>query len=563
MSSLLFHFTSKLWGKFCALKRSDCLFAMAAQKIDKKNGCFASKSNKTSAEYRKRPPVFEYPPLPKWETIYYLIFGCCIFLYAWIQVYKQSGLYLWDGWWSTYENDNLPYFGWKKKDTTNFEWRKWTPYAKQALPWFFGHFFVFNGAEKILANTKWWRIVVLVYWAICYIFLYKLILVVATVICGLTIFAIRRYTKRPLVVWAISAVLLHLSLNHINLIHTPQNYYIAVAFLSYKMLQYISFNLEECACARPENNAFWQGVFNMFWFAFYLPYHSSLIVPYRYFPDQIDQRRLKPRGWKNACFFGVRILFWYFFIEFFLHFMYFDAIMSDHDFLKQLPKDALVSVAYAAGHFFQIKYVVMFGMPAFFAKLDNMQPQDGPICIARVSLYSKIWRNFDRGLYQFFKEYIFLPICRPTFSLPRVVVGVFVSYGFVLLWHGLTHQYIVWIILNISELFLEQIFRRVYSIDAVKQFQKRLVTNVWFRRVLAFCQILPLALGLYAIFYFLADSQSGYIIVEKIFWEETVPVRWPFLVLLVVGYHYNQMCMDVERWQNTKFCVGQKSEKME
>lgn len=44
-------------------------------------------------------------------------------------------------------------------------------------------------------------------------------------------------------------------------------------------------------------------------------------------------------------------------------------------------------------------------------------------------LYSNIWRYFDRGLYHFFKEYIFLPICRPTFSIWRKLFGVFMAYG--------------------------------------------------------------------------------------------------------------------------------------
>ena len=55
------------------------------------------------------------------------------------------------------------------------------------------------------------------------------------------------------------------------------------------------------------------------------------------------------------------------------------------------------------GAFFHLKYVVIFGLPAIFALIDGMEPPDGPICISRVSLYSKIWRGFDRGLYAFFK----------------------------------------------------------------------------------------------------------------------------------------------------------------
>ncbi|EFO13009.1 hhat protein, partial [Loa loa] len=87
--------------------------------------------------------------------------------------------------------------------------------------------------------------------------------------------------------------------------------------------------------------------------------------------------------------------------------------------------------------FFHLRYVVIFGLPRIFALADNMEPADGPICINRLTLYSKAWRYFDPGLYSFFKTYIFIPICAPTFSLKRKIFGVILSYGFVLLWHGI------------------------------------------------------------------------------------------------------------------------------
>lgn len=94
--------------------------------------------------------------------------------------------------------------------------------------------------------------------------------------------------------------------------------------------------------------------------------------------------------------------------------------------------------------------MVIFGMPALFAKIDKMQPPAGPICINRITLYSKIWRGFDRGLYAFFKAYIFLPICAPTFSTLRKIIGVLVSYSFVLIWHGLHHQNFVNFVSNLT-----------------------------------------------------------------------------------------------------------------
>ncbi|VDL68473.1 unnamed protein product [Nippostrongylus brasiliensis] len=55
---------------------------------------------------------------------------------------------------------------------------------------------------------------------------------------------------------------------------------------------------------------------------------------------------------------------------------------------------------------FFLKYVVLFGFPALFAYIDGMRPPAPPICISRVSLYSRMWRHFDVGLYQFLKNQV-------------------------------------------------------------------------------------------------------------------------------------------------------------
>ncbi|ETN69724.1 MBOAT family protein [Necator americanus] len=199
------------------------------------------------------------------------------------------------------------------------------------------------------------------------------------------------------------------------------------------------------------------------------------------------------------------------------------------------------------GIFFHMKYVVIFGVPSIFAKLDNMEPQPGPICISRVMLFSKVWREFDRGLYQFFKTYIFVPICEPTFSLPRKVTGVLVSYSFVLLWHGFYHHNIVWIVLNIISLILEMSAKSLYAIDGFRIWREKTISDVNFRRIMGPLYIVPFAFGLYSNIYFLGGSDTGALFVRRFWDEETVPLRWPFFLLIFLGYINSQLCMEVER----------------
>jgi hypothetical protein len=88
------------------------------------------------------------------------------------------------------------------------------------------------------------------------------------------------------------------------------------------------------------------------------------------------------------------------------------------------------------------------------------------------------------------------------------------------------------------ELVVEFGAKSLYSIPEVRKWREANLSDCNFRRILAWFQIVPFAIGLYSNFYFLGGSQVGALFVQRIFWEETVPVRWPFLLLISVGYNY-------------------------
>ncbi|VDP22478.1 unnamed protein product [Onchocerca flexuosa] len=226
--------------------------------------------------------------------------------------------------------------------------------------------------------------------------------------------------------------------------YLSSNPLLVVSFLCYTLLSYISYNLEaQNDRTRPEDDTLLKRYVRMLFYAFYPPYMTALVVIYPDFERQIRERRNKIRNWRQLIFFAVRIAFWWFFIHLMLHFMYFEWILYDSDYARAMPKNELVSLGMALGIFFHLRYVIIFGLPRFFALLDNMEPVDGPICLNRLTLYSKLWRHFDRGLYNFFKTYIYIPICMPTFSIQRKIFGILVSYSFVLLWHGMQYANLV------------------------------------------------------------------------------------------------------------------------
>lgn len=50
---------------------------------------------------------------------------------------------------------------------------------------------------------------------------------------------------------------------------------------------------------------------------------------------------------------------------------------------------------------FHVKYVISYGTSGAYAVLDNIDVPPIPRCIARVHVYSQMWRYFDVGLYRF------------------------------------------------------------------------------------------------------------------------------------------------------------------
>lgn len=55
---------------------------------------------------------------------------------------------------------------------------------------------------------------------------------------------------------------------------------------------------------------------------------------------------------------------------------------------------------------FHLKYVISYGTTTSFARLDNIEPPPTPRCIARIHVYSQMWRYFDVGLYRFLFKWV-------------------------------------------------------------------------------------------------------------------------------------------------------------
>uniref|UniRef100_A0A915D108 Uncharacterized protein n=1 Tax=Ditylenchus dipsaci TaxID=166011 RepID=A0A915D108_9BILA len=124
---------------------------------------------------------------------------------------------------------------------------------------------------------------------------------------------------------------------------------------------------------------------------------------------------------------------------------------SHYKVLKSFSYYQKLFAAKVVGQLFHVKYVLMFGVPRFFAILDGMSPPGAPICPGRVSRFSQLWRYFDQGLHKFLKQQIFMPLIR-LFEILDIqsnvfarLTAIFTVFLFVLAWHGLdSSSYLCW-----------------------------------------------------------------------------------------------------------------------
>ncbi|GJQ66302.1 putative MBOAT, membrane-bound O-acyltransferase family protein [Trypoxylus dichotomus] len=110
-----------------------------------------------------------------------------------------------------------------------------------------------------------------------------------------------------------------------------------------------------------------------------------------------------------------RFIFWWIVIDFLLHFIYSPYLSYYPVYVDRLDSWTLCGFGYCMGQYFHMKYVVSYGISTTLAKFENIPAPNTPKCIARIHLYSDMWRYFDHGLYVFLRSYIYVPLKKVKF----------------------------------------------------------------------------------------------------------------------------------------------------
>jgi len=453
-------------------------------------------------------------------------------------------------WWRFWRQDRV------FRDVADHEWASWKQTAALVgvyvmlypiLSWcckkFFKNFIILFSATYSVIITS----MLLGSWAVLYIF-----------ICIFVMFGISLLNS-AILVWAVS-------ISYILLLNTfplkdmkdwifpdqaSQMYegYLTSVLLAWVNARCVSFSLDRIWGKVEREQGLWEGILMLTAYCFYLPLGiMGPLITSKTFKECMS-KDAPPLGFKllfDALFGVARYMLWMCITDMSTYFVFQQAFTYHPHIVNSMSMWALCGMGYAMGQFFHLKYVVMYGISSHVARTDGVDAPGHPACIGRVHLYSDMWRYFDTGLYEFMREYIYLPIITilPS-SLMYKLFGSSICFSFVYLWHGTLDFILIWSLLNFLGITLEGIARALGTNERYRELEDKL-SSTMIRRLHAFLSAPLLVMSSLSNFYFFAGAQVGHIFVRRILLESW-PVGMP--TLLVFLYCCCQTSIEVKNYK--------------
>ncbi|XP_059050968.1 protein-cysteine N-palmitoyltransferase Rasp isoform X2 [Achroia grisella] len=289
-------------------------------------------------------------------------------------------------------------------------------------------------------------------------------------------------------------------------------------------------------------------IVDMFSYILYLPllYIGPMIL-YQDFEKSFCRPKEKlPLRLKNFISDMSLFLFYTFILDLAFHFIYFLAMQNDMETIRKLPTIALCGGGLWMGLEFHMKYVISYGTTTAFARLDNIDAPPTPRCIARVHVYSQMWRYFDVGLYRFLVKYIYKPSfttlskCFMLYESANKLIASFFTFVFIFMWHGTVWNIFVWSVLNFFGITMEHIGKGISGGVLYKWFKENVLkTNEMETRFIALLCTPLLALSAISNFYLFGGTQVG-----NLFFESLLnPSFWNTLLVCIALYSCCQVSM--------------------
>ncbi|XP_067009005.1 protein-cysteine N-palmitoyltransferase Rasp [Anabrus simplex] len=480
-----------------------------------------------------------YSSLPKTEIYSYFVGWTLGTGYAVYNVYLAGReLYVGVPGWS---------FLGRRKDAADYEWTTWVTFIRVLLPWIFVQIIV---SELI----RWKNSSLLSLWY----FLFSVIFMSFTLGPAVTIlmvfqpciiYASALMASRSLI-WIVSLVSLvifcnsEIGLNWVTDMDKVR--YLVLISMAWNNLRTVSFCLDNLSVNRRGS------LLCLLGYCFYLPtLFFGPVILY----DKYENGLTRPHTKWSVERLGLvvlnlfRFFGWAVVAELSLHYLYFCTMQRYPEFVWELKPWALYGMGYCMGQFFMVKYTVLYGVSSTFARAEHIDAPHHPKCIARIHLYSKMWRYFDQGLYFFLAKYIYIPCLGKNPNLFRKLMASAVCFVFTYVWHGLYLHVLIWSFLNFMGVSVEGICRIIESWSAYQECENKLLSKENSRRFKALMSVPLFIMAAISNFYFFAGDAVGNIYFKRLFSGSLLANS----VLFFFCYCCSQVSIEVSNWeQRTK-----------
>ncbi|XP_071500143.1 protein-cysteine N-palmitoyltransferase HHAT-like [Diadema antillarum] len=503
----------------------------------------------------KRYVTKDYAELPSLEVLTYGLFLITVFSKAFYAVFLASNDYK-ERLYSVSFEDGWFIFGHRDKDIADYEWTQWRV-----------SFFSYGAWIAIVLHALLGRIVGYVYPKYRTLFLLGFALTSITLMAGfklLLVFLCHSLlvyvvtcTGSTKAVWCtvllqISSVNLDFFLDFQRLVLDNDEMNLVIYVVALGSLRHLSFAIEYCqyhsvpAAKRPDQKQYWS-VANYLLYVYYLPlFFTGPLLSYDKFSKQIHLRihMLIYEEWKHIVKELARYLFWALFSEMVLHFLYFPAFHARTLLLNSVPLWTIGGLALCHLLFFQIKYVVMYGLPRVHAMFDHVNAPLPPVCVLGMYLFQDFWRYFDRGLHTILVKCIYIPLGGSRSGIVWQCMASVACFTFVCYWHGTDLHLVYWAVFNCAGLQLEVIVSKIAHMTRLNHLLMRYLSGAMYRRLIAFI-LTPnyMCLALSNLI-FLGGEKAAHIYYKRLLSED-----WPnsFFVTFATFYCTIQIIMTIHR----------------
>lgn len=474
----------------------------------------------------------------------------CAIIYSVYQFYLANNYF--DDYYDVY-GDFESGWAWigKKRDSSDQEWLVWLTLVNRLIPYTFIHHFV-SQIIKVNSNSTtlccWYilsSIMFLYYYfgmlgSLCAV-LQPICLHILTCVC----------TKNA--AWIIH--ILYLFIIHLLKIPngafqswleiTDEKHYVLTLILCWIHLKSISHNMDAYSIDDQFTSS--DNFIQKLAYCLYLPtlFLGPLIL-YHEFVESINQSHQYWNYQKLLTFLLnlIRYMFWLYFTELLLHFIYINAIQYHSQVVQNMNSWALYGLGYCMGQFFLNKYVIIYGTCSSLCHLDNIKAPSQPKCIARIHLYSDMWKHFDRGLYKFLIRYIYVPIQKSNRYFGKLFAS-FLCFTFVFIWHGIQLNIFIWTLLNFIGIMIENIGVWIGKSERYLKIQNTYLSSENTKRFHCILASPLLAMSAISNFYFLGGQEIGNIFAQNILYGS-----WKSLfILLFFLYCCCHVSIDIKSWE--------------